>query len=189
MFPELPLVQRELFWRSFLNFTRESSLRTSALTLTTQRRIKAERTFLSAGALLNDEFSMISVALINAGSLITTYARETKFRLRREDYALPRQHFGRIPCLAWAGDHLQLSPIFKKNSVFAPLEHTSQKHRVSVSIFRNSWCFSVTATAKLLRRLAFALLCVCVCFALRYFPFALRCFAFICSALLSSVLH
>ena len=64
-------------------------------------RVKAERTFLSAGALLNDEFSMIAGSLIHAGSLIATYARETKFRLRREDYALPRQHFGRIAFLGW----------------------------------------------------------------------------------------
>ena len=123
---------------SLLGFTPESSLRTSALALTTQKRIKAERTFLSAGAVLTDEFSMIAGTLIHAGSLIATYTRETKFRLRREDYALPRQHFGQMPFLAWAGDHLQLPPVPKKNSVFAPLEHTSQEHRVGVSIFRNA---------------------------------------------------
>ena len=101
-------------------------------------RVKTERTFLSAGALLNDEFSMIAGSLIHAGSLIATYARETKFRLRREDYALPRQHFGRIAFLGWVGDHLQLPPVPRKNSVFAPLEQTSQEHRVGVSIFRNA---------------------------------------------------
>ena len=99
---------------SLLGFTPESSLRTSALALTSQKRVKAERTFLSAGALLNDEFSMIAGALIHAASLIATFARETKFRLRREDYALPRLHFGRMAFVAWAGDHLQLPPVPKK---------------------------------------------------------------------------
>ena len=37
-----------------------------------------------------------------------------------------------------AGDHLQLPPMPKKNSLFAPLEHTSQEHRVGAPIFRNA---------------------------------------------------
>ena len=58
MYAELSLVRRELFLRSFLGFTPESSHRASALALTTQKRIKAERKFLPSGALLNVEFSM-----------------------------------------------------------------------------------------------------------------------------------
>jgi hypothetical protein len=37
-----------------------------------------------------------------------------------------------------AGDHLQLPPVPKKNSLFAPLERTSQEHRVGAGIFRNA---------------------------------------------------
>ena len=123
---------------SLLGFTPDSSLRTSALALTTQKRVKLERTFLSAGASLDDEFSMIAATLNHAGSLLATYAREAKFRLRREDYALPRERWGRIALKGWFGDHLQLPPVPKKNSLLAPLEHTSQEHRVGASIFRNA---------------------------------------------------
>jgi hypothetical protein len=123
---------------SLLGFTPDSSLRTSALALTTQKRIKLERTFLSAGTVFEDEFSMIAGTMNHAASLLATYARESKFRLRREDYALPRERYGRVPIVGWAGDHLQLPPVPKKNSLFAPLEHTSQEHRVGASIFRNA---------------------------------------------------
>jgi hypothetical protein len=74
----------------------------------------------------------------HAASLLATYARESKFGLRRGDYALPRERFGRAAIVADAGDHLQLPPVPKKNSLFAPLEHTSQEHRVGTSIFRNA---------------------------------------------------
>ena len=37
-----------------------------------------------------------------------------------------------------AGDLLQLPPAPKKNSVFAPLEHTSQEHRVGTAMFQNA---------------------------------------------------
>ena len=74
----------------------------------------------------------------HAASLLATYARESKFRLRREDYALPRERYGRVPIVGWAGDHLQLPPVPKKNSLFASLEHTSQEHRVGASIFRRA---------------------------------------------------
>ena len=47
--------------------------------------------------MLHDEDSMLAGAMNHAGSLLATYARESKFRLRREDYALPRERYGRIP--------------------------------------------------------------------------------------------
>ena len=121
---------------SLLGFTPDISLRTSALALTTQKRVKLERTFLPAGAMLHDESSMLAGALNHAGSLLATYARESKFRLRREDYALPGQRYGRIPFLGYFGDHLQLPPVPKANSMLASLEHTSQEHRVGAAIFR-----------------------------------------------------
>ena len=121
-----------------LGFTPESSLRTSALALTTQRRVKLERTCIPAGAVIEDEFSMIAGSMNHAASLLFTYAREGTYRLRREDYAQPRERYGRVAILAWAGDHLQLPPVPKKNSLLAPLQSTSQEHRVGASIFRNA---------------------------------------------------
>ena len=123
---------------SILGFTPDSSLRTSALALTTQKRVKIERVWLPAGAFLADEFSMLPGAMNHAAALLATYAREVKFRLRREDYAMRMQSFGRMALKAWLGDHLQLPPVPKKNSLFAPLEGTSQEHRVGASIFRNA---------------------------------------------------
>ena len=81
---------------------------------------------------------MMAGTMNHAASLLATYARESRFRLRREDYAQPHERFGRAAIVADAGDHLQLPPVPKKNSVFAPLEHTSQEHRVGASIFRNA---------------------------------------------------
>jgi hypothetical protein len=121
-----------------LGFTPDSSLRTSALALTTQKRVKLERTFLPMGAFIKDEFSMLPGQMNHAAALLATYARESKFRLRREDYAKKRERAGRVPVMLDAGDHLQLPPVPKKNSLFAPLEHTSQEHRVGAAIFRNA---------------------------------------------------
>ena len=121
-----------------LGFTPQCSLRTSALALTTQKRVKLEKTCIPAGAVIQDEFSMIAGSMNHAASLLFTYAREGKCKLRREDYAQPRERYGRVPILAWAGDHLQLPPVPKKNSLLAPLQGTSQEHRVGASIFRNA---------------------------------------------------
>ena len=125
-------------FHSLLGFTPDSSLRTSALALTTQKRIKLERTFLPMGAFLKDEFSMLPGQMNHAAALLATYARESEFRLRREDYAKPRERAGRAPVMLDAGDHLQLPPVPKKNSLLAPLERTSQEHRVGAGIFRNA---------------------------------------------------
>ena len=73
----------------------------------------------------------------HAGSLLTTYAREATNRLRREDYALPRERHGRLAVLGYCGDHLQFPPVPNNKSLFAPLENTSQEHRVGTSIFQN----------------------------------------------------
>ena len=121
---------------SLLGFTPETSLRTAALALTPQKRVKLERTFLSAGAMIQDEHSMLAGVMNHAASLLATYARETAFRLRRDDYALPHERYGRIPMLAYCGDHLQLPPVPKKNSMLTQLDGTSQEHRVGAAIFR-----------------------------------------------------
>ena len=123
---------------SVLGFTPDNSLRTAALALTTQKRVKLERTFLPAGAMIHDEHSMLAGAMNHAASLLATYAREAKFRLRREDYALPRERYGRMPLLAYFGDHVQLPPVPKANSMLAPLGGASQEHRVGAAIFRQA---------------------------------------------------
>ena len=115
---------------SLLGFTPENSLRTAALALSTQKRVKLERTFLHAGIMIHDEYSMLAGAMNHASSLLATYAREAKYRLRREDYALPRERYGRIPGLAYFGDHMQLPPIPKANSMNASLGGSSQEHRI-----------------------------------------------------------
>lgn len=125
-------------FHSLLGFTPDSSLRSSALALTTREKVKLERQFLSMGALLKDEFNMMAGQMNHALSLLITYAREAKFRLRREDYAKPRERAGRFPVMLDAGDQLQLPPVPKKNSLFAPLTHTSQEHRAGAAIFRNA---------------------------------------------------
>ena len=76
--------------------------------------------------------------MVRATSLLANYAREAKFRLRREDYALPRERYGLLPLLAYAGDHLQLTPVPKASSMLAPLEGSSQEHRVGAAIFRRA---------------------------------------------------
>ena len=121
---------------SLLGFTPENSLRTAALALSTQKRVKLERTFLHAGIMIHDEYSMLAGAMNHAASLLATYAREAKYRLRREDYALPRERYGRIPGLGYFGDHMQLPPIPKANSMNASLDGSSQEHRVGAGIFR-----------------------------------------------------
>ena len=79
---------------------------------------------------------MLAGYVNHAASLLATYAREAKFRLRREDYARPCKRYGRIAVLGYFGDHLQLPPVPKKNSMLAPLDGTSQEHRVGAAIFR-----------------------------------------------------
>ena len=67
---------------------------------------------------------------------MATYARGSQFRLRHEEYALPRERYGRIPLLGYFGDHLQLPSVPKANSMHAPLDGTFQEHRVGAAIFR-----------------------------------------------------
>ena len=111
-------------------------MRTAALALSTQKRVELERAFLHAGIMIHDEYSMLAGAMNHAASLLATYAREAKYRLRREDYALPRERYGRIPGLGYFGDHMQLPPIPKANSMNASLAGSSQEHRVGAGIFR-----------------------------------------------------
>ena len=85
--------------------------------------------------MIHDEHSMLAGAMNHAASLLATYAREAKFRLRREDYALPRERYGRMAALAYFGDHLQLPPIPKKT----PCSHHWKVSRKSIESEQRSF--------------------------------------------------
>ena len=78
--------------------------------------------------MLKDEYSMLAGSLNHAGFLLATYAREAKFRLRRENYAMPGERYGRMPLLGDFGDHLQLPPAPKNNSMLTPLASRRSSH-------------------------------------------------------------
>ena len=56
--------------------------------------------------------------------------------LQVSEYAKPSQIFGRTSFLAACGDHLQLPPVPKSSSLIAPLEGTSDEHKVGASMFK-----------------------------------------------------
>jgi len=117
--------------------TPDSSLRTAALALKPETRRKLECIYLPAGVQIIDEYSMLLAVLNHAGALRSTYAREARYKLKREDYAMKHERFGRMAVLLYAGDHLQLPPVPKSASLLAPLQGTSQEHKVGAAIFRN----------------------------------------------------
>ena len=67
-----------------------------------------------------------------AAALRTTYAREAKYI-----YSSPRERFGRIAVPIYSQDHMQLPPVPPSSSMLAPLEGTSDEHKVGAKIFRN----------------------------------------------------
>ena len=85
-----------------------------------------------------DEYSQLQGELNNAAALRTTYARENKFGLNRNVYHTPEERYGRIAILSSSGDHLQLPPVPASSSVLAPLENTSDEHKVGARIFGNA---------------------------------------------------
>ena len=91
--------------------TPEMSLRTAALALKPQARRRLEQIYVPAGAKFIDEYSMLQAILNHAAALRCTYAREDAYRLKREDYAMRSERFGRMPLLCYAGDHCQLPPV------------------------------------------------------------------------------
>ena len=50
----------------------------------------------------------------------------------------PRVRYGRIAILWYSQDHLQLPPVPETTSMLAPLEGTSNEHKVGANIFRNA---------------------------------------------------
>ena len=118
--------------------TPDSSMRTHNLALNAQSRQKLAITNADAGAMHLDEYSQLQGELNNAAALRTTYAREGKYNLDRNKYHAPQERYGRLAMLTFGGDHLQLPPVPASSSVLAPLEHTSDEHKVGARIFRNA---------------------------------------------------
>ena len=75
--------------------------------------------------------------LNHAGALRTTYATETKYGLNRDTYYKPQERWGRLAIVVYSGDHLQLPPVPATSSMLAPLDGTTNEHRVGVKIFRD----------------------------------------------------
>ena len=118
--------------------TPENSMRTASLALNAQSRQKLSITHADAGALYIDESSQLQGELNHAASLRTTYARETQYGLNRNNYSSPKERYGRIAILWYSQDHLQLPPVPESSSMLAPLEGTSDEHKVGAKIFRNA---------------------------------------------------
>ena len=91
--------------------TPENSMRTAALALNAQSQHKLSITHADAGVLYIDESSMLQAELNHAAALRTTYARESKYSLNRNNYSGPRERYGRIAFLWYSQDHLQLPPV------------------------------------------------------------------------------
>ena len=113
--------------------TPENSMRTAPLAFNAQSQQKLSITHADAGVLYIDESSQLQGELNHAAALRTTYARESKYSLNRNNFEL-----GRIPILWYSQDHLQLPPVPESSSMLAPLEGTSAEHKVGAKIFRNA---------------------------------------------------
>ena len=118
--------------------TPESSMRTHALALNVQTRQKLAVTRVDAGVLYIDEYSQLSGELNHAGALRTTYARESTYGLNKDIYFKPQERRGRLPVVVYSGDHLQLPPVPASSSMLAPLEGTTNEHKVGAKIFRDA---------------------------------------------------
>ena len=118
--------------------TPENSMRTASLALSAQSQQKLSITHADAGVLYIDESSQLQGELNHAAALRTTYARESKYGLSKNIYSGPRERYGRIPILWYSQDHLQLQPVPETSSMLAPLEGTSNEHKVGANIFSNA---------------------------------------------------
>ena len=84
---------------------------------------------------MHDEALQTAAPLLHAAALRTTYVREHCYKLDTARYAEPSQTFGKISFFAMCGDHLQLPPVPKSSGLLAPLEGTSDEHKVGASMF------------------------------------------------------
>ncbi|CAE8718644.1 unnamed protein product [Polarella glacialis] len=112
-----------------------SSLRTVHLRLKPSEKAALQQITEPLGALLLDEFSQMQGQLAHADALRKTYGRQRAYNLDVAKYAEPQQTFGCIPHVAFFGDEIQLPPVPFEHSLLAPIEGTSDEHKVGVSIF------------------------------------------------------
>ena len=118
--------------------TPESSMRTHALALNAQTAQKLAVTHVDAGAMYCDEYSQLQGELNHAGALRATYARQAKYGLNKDVYYKPQERWGRFAVVGYAGDHLQLPPVPASSSMLAPLDGTTNEHKVGAKIFRDA---------------------------------------------------
>ena len=59
-------------------------------------------------------------------------------RIHRTNFSGPHERYGRMAILWYSQDHLQLPPVPESSSMLAPLEGTSNEHKVGAKIFRNA---------------------------------------------------
>ena len=79
--------------------TPENSMRTASLALNAQSQQKLSITHADAGVLYIDESSQLQGELTHAAALRTTYARESKYGLNRNNYPGTRARYGRMAIL------------------------------------------------------------------------------------------
>ena len=118
--------------------TPENSLRTSSLALNAQCQQKLSITHADAGVLYIDESSQLQGELNHAASLRTIYARENQYGFNRNSYSDPREGYGRIAVLWYSQDHQHWPQVPESSSMLAPLEGTTDEHKVGAKIFRNA---------------------------------------------------
>ena len=82
-----------------------------------------------------DEYGQLQTTLYHANCILWTIARQTRYDLKLQDYAKPRETAGRISKMIMSGDHLQLPPVPKKTQLLANIEGTSDEHKASAAMF------------------------------------------------------
>eukprot|EP00438_Fugacium_kawagutii_P025227 Skav230240 [mRNA] locus=scaffold1818:78429:87690:+ [translate_table: standard] len=117
--------------------TRDSSLRTVHLRLSTKVRKALELSTSPLGAVIIDEFSQCIGQMFHADALRKTYGRQSAYNLELHRYAEPLETWGRMPVVVVAGDELQLPPVPFEHSLLATTDGTSDEHKAGVHLFGN----------------------------------------------------
>ncbi len=109
------------------------------------RRKGLERLFEPLGVQLIDEVPMVAAKLLHADAYLKTHIRAPAYKLDASKYFTKEECWGAIPIVGLFGDHLQLPPVPPENSLFAPLEGTSDEHKAGVALFSRFWdCYELT---------------------------------------------
>ena len=119
---------------SSLGLSATSSLKVEQLGLKGKGRTKVEKICGPAGALVIDEVSQLSAAMLHANALRHTYGRSRRHGLQVDRYMSTDELFGRMPIVILSGDYLQLPPVPESSSVLWPHTQASYEHRQGRSI-------------------------------------------------------